>query len=135
MKTAAALLVVVLAGTATASALARKPQPARTLPANPSAQRLLGVNIPWSRTWATDLDAYASRVGRVPSVVATYRNMEGAMLDLTAMNAVVSRGGQPLVTVEPWDSLSATDPRYAVRNIVRGDFDTWFATQLQGAAR
>src|SRR3954447_5216797 len=133
MKLAAAVFVVVLAGTATASALARHPVARPPLPANSAAQRLLGVSLPWSKTWASDLDAYAARAGRVPSVVATYRDMEGAMLDVTAMNAVVARGAQPLVTVEPWDSSSATDPRYALRNITRGDFDAWFAAGADAA--
>jgi hypothetical protein len=133
MKAAAALIAVALAGTGTSSALARRPKHAAPLPPNPSAQRLLGVSLAWSNSWLSDLDAYASRVGRVPSVVSTYRDMEGAMLDLTTMNGVVARGSVPLVTVEPWDSSSATDPRYALKNIVRGDFDTWFANGADAA--
>jgi hypothetical protein len=38
------------------------------------------------------------------------------------MDPLVARGAVPLVTVEPWYSSSATDPRFALRNIVRGDF-------------
>lgn len=125
MRLFAALLVVVLAGTATASALGRRaPAP---LPPNPSADRQLGVSLPWSSTYLADLDAYSARVGRVPSVVSTYRDMEGAMLDLATMQGLASRAIVPLVTVEPWDSSSATDPRYSLANIVRGDFDAWFA--------
>ena len=133
MKTAAALLAVVLAGIVTATGLAKRPSPPPTpaptapLPANPNAARLLGATIPWSSTWLSDLDAYAGRVGRVPAVVQTYRDMQYSMLNTNQMDPLVARGSVPLVTVEPWDSSSTTDPRYALKNIVRGDFDAWFA--------
>jgi beta-mannanase len=133
MKTAAATLVLVSVCVVTATAAARRPAPTGPLPANPSALRQLGVSIAWSTRWLSDLDAYAARVGRVPSVVSSYRDMEGTMLDATAMNGVVARGSVPLVTVEPWDSASATDPRFALRNIVRGDFDQWFAAGADAA--
>jgi hypothetical protein len=135
MKTFVALIVLVVAGSVAAPAVGKR-RPVATpapLPANPAAERLLGVSLPWSRTWLSDLDAYASRVGRVPSVVSTYRDMEGAMLDTTAMDGVTARGSVPLVTVEPWDSSSPTDPRFALRNIVRGDFDSWFAAGADAA--
>src|SRR4029077_11175004 len=99
----------------------------------PPAERLLGVSLPWSSSWLSDLDAYSSRVGRVPSVVSTYRDMETPLLATNMMDAVAARGSIPLVTVEPWDSASATDPRYALRNIMRGDFDTWFAAGADAA--
>lgn len=38
-----------------------------------------------------------------------------------------------MVTVEPWDSSSTTDPRYSLKNIVRGDFDAWFAADAKAA--
>jgi beta-mannanase len=59
--------------------------------------------------------------------------MEGPMLDTTSMNAVTTRGAVPMVTVEPWDSSNVTDPRYALTNIVRGDFDAWFAAGADAA--
>jgi Glycosyl hydrolase family 26 len=133
MRLAAALLVAVLALTVTASALAHRKPAGAPLPANPAAPRLLGVSVPWSSSWVADLDAYSSRVGRVPSVVSTYRDLEGALLDTAAMTAVASRGAVPMVTVEPWDSSSSTDPRYALKNIVRGDFDAWFEAGADAA--
>src|SRR5688572_5667462 len=132
MKIIAALLVVVVTGTVAAAPAFGKRQPP-PLPANPAASKQLGVSLAWSRSWLSDLDAYSSRVGRVPSVVATYRNMQGAMLDTAAMSAVAARGSVPMVTVEPWDSSSATDPRYALKNIVRGDFDPWFSAGADAA--
>jgi beta-mannanase len=59
--------------------------------------------------------------------------MEGPMLDRASMAAVTTRGGVPLVTVEPWDASSATDPRYSLANIVHGDFDAWFAAGADAA--
>jgi beta-mannanase len=91
------------------------------------------VSLPWSGTWLSDLDAYSSRVGRVPSVVSTYRDMQYSMLNSSQLNDVAARGSVPMVTVEPWDSSSATDPRFALRNIVRGDFDAWFAAGADAA--
>jgi hypothetical protein len=118
---------------ATAPVTAAAALPTTPLPANPLAPRVLGVSLPWSSTWLADLDAYAARVGRVPSIVSTFRNMQYAMLDLNLMGAVAARGSVPLVTVEPWDSSSTTDPRYTLKNIVRGDFDTWFAAGADAA--
>ena len=133
MKSVAALLVVVFAVTVTATALARRPLSGKPLPPNPAAQRLLGVGLPWSGAWLSDLDAYSSRVGRVPAVVQTYRDMQYSMLNTSQMDPLFARGSVPLVTVEPWDSSSATDPRYALKNIVRGDFDAWFAAGADDA--
>jgi beta-mannanase len=127
MKPAAALLVVVLAGTFAATAVGQRPSPRGPLPANPAAQRLLGVSLPWSGSWLSDLDAYSNRVGRVPAVVQTYRDMQYPMFNTSQMTPLAIRGSMPLVTVEPWDSSSANDPRYALKNILRGDFDAWFA--------
>jgi beta-mannanase len=133
MKLFAALLVVVVAGTTTSSAVGKRQPVGGPLPPNPAAQRLLGVSLPWSPSWLSELDAYSSRVGRVPSVFSTYRDMEGSMLDTASMAAVSARGSVPMVTVEPWDSSSTTDPRYALRNIARGDFDAWFAAGADAA--
>ncbi|MFL5925375.1 MAG: glycoside hydrolase family 26 protein [Gaiellaceae bacterium] len=133
MKLAAALLVATLAGTVTASALARRNPAGSPLPANPAAPRLLGVSLPWSSSWLADLDAFSTRVGRVPSVVSTYRDMQAAMLDPAALTGVTARRAVPMVTAEPWDASSATDPRYALKNIVRGDFDAWFTAGADAA--
>ncbi len=103
------------------------------VPANSAAERSLGVSLSWSSSWLSDLDAYSIRVGRVPSVVQTYRDMEYPMFNIDQMNAVAVRAATPLVTVEPWDSSSTTDPRYALKNIVRGDFDAWFAAGADAA--
>jgi hypothetical protein len=96
------------------------------LPTNPGAPRQLGVTLAWSSSWSSDLVAYSARVGRVPSVVQTYRDMQYAMLNPDQMNTVAAMGALPLVTIEPWDSSSITDPRYTLKNIIRGDFDAWF---------
>ena len=76
MKLAVLAAAVVLASSVTASALGRPKPGGGPLPPNPSAQRLLGVSLPWSGSWLADLDAYSSRVGRVPSVVSMFRDME-----------------------------------------------------------
>jgi beta-mannanase len=128
VKAGAALLFVVLAG-----AVSVTTAPAKRPPANPAPQRQLGVTLPWSASWLSDLDAYSTRVGRVPAVVQTYRDMEYSMLNISQMDPLVARGSMPLVTVEPWDSSSTTDPRYALKNIVRGDFDAWFAAGADAA--
>lgn len=103
------------------------------LPANPSAPRLLGVSLAWSSSYLSDLDAYSTRVGRVPSIVASFRDMNVSMLNETEMEAIAARGATPMVTVEPWDSSSTTDPRYALKNITRGDFDAWFVAGAKAA--
>lgn len=115
------------APTAVIAPVPAEPVSAGPLPANPSASRWLGVSVPWSSSWLSDLDAYATRVGRVPSIVMWFSNFAVPMLDVTRMNAVTSRGSTPMVTVEPWDGSSATDSRYTLANIARGDFDSWFA--------
>ena len=55
------------------------------------------------------------------------------MLDTASMKVVSAMGAVPMVTVEPWDSSSATDPRYALANLVRGSFDAWFAAGADAA--
>ena len=130
---AAALLGLVLLAMLTAPAFARRRPAPSTLAPNPSAPRLLGVTLPWSATWLSDIDAFSSRVGRVPSVISTYRDMQYSMLNTSQLDAVAAKRSVPLVTVEPWDSSSTTDPRYALKNIVRGDFDAWFAAGADAA--
>ena len=101
--------------------------PSTTLRPNPSAARLLGVTLHWSRGWLSDLDAYAAGVGRMPSVVQTFRDMESGLLDPAEMRAIAARGATPLVTVEPWDGTDGSDPRYTLARIAGGAFDDWFA--------
>jgi Glycosyl hydrolase family 26 len=117
MKAAAAVVVMLAlacALTATAAAGRRAPTP-----------RQLGVTMPWSTAWLSDLDAYASRVGRMPAVVATTRGMDGAMLDLAAMRDVSARGAVPLVSVEPWG--------VSLQQIAAGGRDSWFAAAASAA--
>jgi hypothetical protein len=104
------------------------------LPANPAAARLLGVTLTWSSTWLSTLDTYASTVGRRPSVVQTYRDMSTNLLNLSDMNGITSRGGTPLVTLEPMLWTNPSDPSYALRNIASGNFDGWFAAAADQAA-
>ncbi len=132
-RAAAALLGLVLLAMLTAPAFARHRPAPSPLPPNPSAPRLLGATLPWSATWLSDIDAFSSRIGRVPSVISTYRDMQYSMLNTSQLDAVAAKRSVPLVTVEPWDSSSTTDPRYALKNIVRGDFDAWFAAGADAA--
>src|SRR6266480_1724286 len=132
-RAAAALLGLVLLAMLTAPAFARRRPAPSTLAPNPSAPRLLGATLPWSATWLSDIDAFSSRVGRVPSVISTYRDMQYSMLNTSQLDAVAAKRSVALVTVEPWDSSSTTDPRYALKNIVRGDFDAWFEAGADAA--
>jgi beta-mannanase len=131
---ALAAAAVVLASIVTASAFGRPKPGGGPLPPNPNAPRLLGVSLPWSGSWLTDLDAYSRRVGRVPSVVSTYRDMEYSMLNTSQLNDVAARGAVPLVTVEPWDASNPADPSYSLRNIANGAFDAWFAAGADTAS-
>jgi hypothetical protein len=119
--------------TTTTATTTTTPTSTNPLPPNPNAPRQLGVTLAWSATWSSDLDAYAVRVGRVPSVIQTFRDMEYSMLNTDQMRTVAAKGGTPLVTVEPWDSSSTTDPRYTLKNIARGDFDSWFTAGADAA--
>ena len=130
---AAAAAVVVLACSMNGPALGRPKPGGGPLPPNPNAQRLLGVSLPWTRSWLSDLDAYSSRVGRVPSVVSTYRDMEYSMLNTSQLSDVASRGAVPMVTVEPWDASNPGDPSYSLRNIANGAFDPWFGAGADAA--
>jgi len=104
------------------------------LPPNPAAPRLLGVTLAWSSTWLSSLDAYAGRVGRMPAIVQTYRDMSTGLLNLTDMNGIASRRAVPLVTVEPMLWANPSDPAYALRNIANGAFDSWFSAAADQAA-
>jgi Glycosyl hydrolase family 26 len=106
---------------------------ATALPANPYADRLLGVSLPWSGSWLSALDTYAGLVGRVPSIVLSYRDFNVSLVNVTLMQGIAARGSTPLLTVEPWDSSSRTDPRFTLKKIARGDFDTWFTAGANAA--
>jgi beta-mannanase len=96
-----------------------------------TSSRALGVTLSWSSAWLSNLDAYASRVGRMPSIYMWFSNFANSMPSAATLNAIASRGATPMVTVEPWDGSNATDPRYTLANIAAGKFDSWF---VAGAA-
>lgn len=90
---------------------------------------------PWD---PAKIDAFTSTVGAAPSIVMWYQDWAHPGVrefDPAKMNAVVSRGAMPLVTWNPWDdSGPASQPAYALRAILTGNYDPFIRQWARDAA-
>jgi hypothetical protein len=104
--------------------------------ASPGAgQRSLGVIIPWSSTWFSQLDAVSQKIGAAPAIVGSYRDWTIPLVNSSQLDGVISRGAVPQVTWEPWDaSGSASAPGYALSTIADGSHDAYIRASAQAAA-
>jgi Glycosyl hydrolase family 26 len=106
------------------------------VPARASATVDIGVTtLPLARnayrTWQpSDLDginALEHTMQKHISVVMWYADWAHNEPDVEQLEAVAARGSTPEVTWEPWDALNPVrdQPRYRLRNIVAGHFDSY----------
>jgi beta-mannanase len=82
------------------------------------------------------LDRYIQTVGSSPAVVMFYEDWATDWMRVfpaATMDAAYARGAMPMMTWEPWDSLSAlpNQPAYSLGTILSGTYDPW----LRGYAR
>jgi hypothetical protein len=97
--------------------------------------RGLGIVIPWSSSWLSQLDAFSQEVGAPPAIVGSYRDWTIPLINSSQLDGVISRGAVPQVTWEPWDAIgSPTDPNYALSTITNGSHDAYLQASAQAAA-
>ena len=97
--------------------------------------RSLGVVIPWSPDYLTQLDAFSQEVGAAPKLVMSYRDWTLALIDSTQMDAVIARGAIPQITWEPWDPTQGINqPAYALSTITSGAHDAFIQASAAAAA-
>jgi hypothetical protein len=100
-----------------------------------ASARSLGVVLPWSSSYFTQLDAYSQRVGRPPALVGMYRDWTIPLINTSQLDGVISRGATPQVTWEPWDPTQGTNqPLYALATITDGSHDAYIEASAKAAA-
>jgi hypothetical protein len=89
--------------------------------------RWLGVAAPGLAANLSGYDQFATAVGRKPTVATFYEHWAWNRAFPTAeLDGVRLRGATPQVTWEPWDgALGPTQPKYRVRDIANGAYDTY----------
>jgi hypothetical protein len=97
--------------------------------------RWLGVAAPGLAANLSGYDQFAAAVGRKPTVATFYEHWAWNRAFPTAeLDGVRLRGATPQVTWEPWDgALGPTQPKYRVRDIANGAYDTYLTGWAQGA--
>jgi hypothetical protein len=124
----AALLVLLLAAFCRFPAAA--PAGAATQP--PVA---LGAWVSGAPQWPALFDRHSELVGRSPAMLMWYQDWTIPLVDPSKLDAVSARGAVPMITWEAWDHLQGKgQPAYALRNIARGDFDSYLHASAVAAA-
>ncbi|HWF49881.1 MAG TPA: glycosyl hydrolase [Solirubrobacteraceae bacterium] len=117
-------------------------------PVSPVAARALGVGAttaalaqnsyrPWRAGDLTTVNALEQSVRRHMSIVMWYADWQHSQLRASQLDAVARHGSVPEITWEPWDStkpLYFPQPRYALRHIIAGDFDSYIRSWAKGLA-
>lgn len=88
------------------------------------------------------LDSLSEQIGRLPAAVAWFQGWgdyaDWANLQPHLLEGMVNRGVTPVIAWDPWDPrLPASDPsqaRYALSNILDGDFDAYIDSWAEGLA-
>src|SRR3982750_723913 len=98
--------------------------------------RWLGIAAPGLAADVAGLDQFNAAVGSRAAVATSYEAWARNRAFPTAeLDGIRSRGAIPQVTWEPWDpNLGATQPKYRVRDIANGSYDTYVTGWAQGAA-
>jgi hypothetical protein len=106
-------------------------------PADPAGSVDVGVWTPnpfVPATWATELDAFRTASGHVPSVIYTYVGWAGGNTGFPTSqgDTIRARGAQWCLTWEPWDpSGTATQPTYTLASIINGNHDAYITSFAQ----
>lgn len=77
---------------------------------------------------------YVTQVGVAPKIVMWFQSWAEPLFYSSQMPNVASVGAIPMITWEPWDGNPNTVAKYAPRNIVRGDFDSYIWASARMAA-
>jgi hypothetical protein len=91
----------------------------------------------WRQSDLTSVNAFEQVVQRHANIVMWYADWQHSRLEPSQLEDVARRGSVPEITWEPWDSTKALyvpQPRYALRNIIAGDFDPYIRAWAKGLA-
>lgn len=85
------------------------------------------------------LDAYIRAVGTAPAIAMFYEDWATGWMrafPTATMDAAYARGAMPLMTWEPWDSLSgvANQPAFSLQRLLAGTYDPWLHQYAHSAA-
>ena len=117
--------------------------PAWSAPASKGATVDVGVTTlplatqalrPWTASDLQTVNRFEQAARKQVSIVMWYSDWQKGPPPLEQLRAVAQRGGTPEITWEPWDStkgLYVSQPRYGLRNIIDGRFDSY----IRGWAR
>jgi beta-mannanase len=120
------------------------PRPWPVLPAA-SARIDIGVTTlplarnswrPWEPSDLDTVNAWEQAIRKHASVVMWYADWTSPAPSLAQLEAVAERGSVPEITWEPWRSVKPVrvQPRYRLRNIISGRFDTYVRTWAETLA-
>lgn len=91
------------------------------------------IDQPWNG--ATLFDTYNSLIGVSPSVIVFAHDWVHRSFVASDFDFIYGRGATPMVTWMPNDyTVTGIDPRFALANIIRGDFDAYITSYAQQAA-
>ena len=90
-----------------------------------------GAYIPNASEQPQEIDRYASRVGRSPVIVMSYKDWGSIPFDKEQLDAIWSRGAVPMITWEPW---TAQEEGIALRHIADKRWDRYLRRSAGSAA-
>jgi cellulose synthase (UDP-forming) len=92
---------------------------------------------PWTAADLSTVNAFEREIHKHAAVVMWYADWQHSAPSLTQLSLIQRRGSIPEITWEPWDStkgLREPQPRYALRNIVAGKFDSYITSWARSLA-
>ncbi len=93
---------------------------------------------PWTARDLQTVNAFERDAHKHVSIVMWYADWQEGAPSLAQLRAVAQRGSTPEITWEPWDStkgLYSHQPRYQLRNIIDGKFDSYIRTWAHTLAK
>jgi beta-mannanase len=114
-------------------------RPSVKRPAAPSPSATVDVGVattrlaqdawrPWKPSDLATVDAFEHAARKRASIVMWYADWQHSLVSPAQLEAVTRRGSIPEITWEPWDArgrTGAAQPRFALRNIIAGRFDSY----------
>jgi beta-mannanase len=97
----------------------------------------LGAYIAHAPFKPSEIDTFATLVGKMPAVVMWYQDwVHSKQFRTDLLEEVLDRGATPMVTWEPWNSTGdAHQSQFALRTIIAGRHDSYIRSWARAAAR
>ncbi len=93
---------------------------------------------PWTPRDLQTVNRFERDAHKHVGIVMWYSDWQQSAPSLAQLRAVAQRGSTPEITWEPWDStkgLYSAQPRYRLRNIIDGKFDSYIRSWAQSLAK